>query len=154
LRACRPAFRCSATKIPFRLKSVPGCKPAPGAPAYKFFAEQRISFRTGLDANVAEGEAYFTFVGLPEQIRPATKTGRFSLLATQVLQTQQKTAEMYRDRLFSISEARVALGGLHASTIRKYIKSGLLKAIRVGRLGHYRIPASELRRLRGEEQNK
>jgi excisionase family DNA binding protein len=91
-------------------------------------------------------------MSLTKQISPATKSGRFSLLASQVLRAQEQTAQVFRERLFSVSEARVALGGLHQATVRRFIRNGLLKAVRVGEHGHFKIPFSEIRRLRGETE--
>jgi len=54
--------------------------------------------------------------------------------------------------MVSISEARVALGDLHPTTIRRFIRNGLLRAVRVGEHGHFKIPFSEIRRLRGETE--
>lgn len=87
-------------------------------------------------------------MSMSERIAPVTFNGRYSLLASQLLQTEKQTAAIYRERLFSISETRAMLGGVHGSTIRNYIKMGLLKAVRIGEHGHWKVPLSEILRVR------
>jgi excisionase family DNA binding protein len=48
-----------------------------------------------------------------------------------------------------VTETRAALG-LTGATIRRWLAAGLVKGTRVGARGHWRIPISEVLRLRGE----
>lgn len=86
-------------------------------------------------------------------ISPFTRTGRYSLLGANLLRQQEQTNLLFRERLLSITEASVALGGLTSATVRRWIQAGHVRATRVGKLGHFKVPASEIRRLKGEGQN-
>jgi Helix-turn-helix domain len=95
--------------------------------------------------------------GIPANV-PATTTpapswptrgARYRLAGALLLRQQEQTARLYRERLFSVTETRLALG-LTASTVRRWLSAGLVKGVRTGRQGHWRIPVSEILRLRGE----
>jgi hypothetical protein len=87
----------------------------------------------------------------PGQTIMPTQRRQYSLLAKELLRQQEQTSELFRERILSITEVRAALGGLTAGTIRKWLRCGYLKGFRVGRLGHWKIPVSEVLRLRGEK---
>jgi hypothetical protein len=77
------------------------------------------------------------------------RSARNGLAGALLLAQQRETAHMYRARLFSVTETRAALG-LTAATIRRWLAAGLVKGVRTGHRGHWRIPISEILRLRGE----
>ena len=89
---------------------------------------------------------------LLDQLRPITKTARFSLLGSQLLAVQQRTVALYQEKLYSITEARPLLGNAHAVTVRRMIKSGALKALKLHPRGPWRIPHSAIMAVRGETQ--
>jgi excisionase family DNA binding protein len=78
-----------------------------------------------------------------------SRNTRYSLLGATLLRRELQTSALFQDRLLSVTEAREALGGLTSATLRRWIRAGHLHAIRVGKLGHYKIPAGEIRRLIG-----
>jgi excisionase family DNA binding protein len=81
---------------------------------------------------------------------PVRRRARLNIVGAGLLRAQQATTSLYLDRPLSTSEARAALGIADPATIPKWIRQGLIKAVRTGAHGHYRIPRSEIARLRGE----
>src|SRR5688572_24799277 len=54
------------------------------------------------------------------------------------------------DELYRLSDAAVLLG-VHPATLRKWSDEGRIQAVRLGARDERRFPASEIRRLRGEQ---
>jgi len=78
---------------------------------------------------------------------PKTQTQRYSLLSGQLLRQQTELSNLFGQRLLTIREAAVILGGLTQATVRTYCRTGRLTSIRVGRRGWIRIPLSSVRKL-------
>lgn len=86
---------------------------------------------------------------------PKTQGQRYTLLSSQLARQQQQINSLFQDRLLSVREAAQALGGVTVATVRSYAKKGLVKSVRVGRFGWYRISLSSLQALleKGAQQD-
>jgi excisionase family DNA binding protein len=73
---------------------------------------------------------------------------RYASLAGLMLQQEKTASSLLAQRMFSVTETASALG-LNPATIREWVKRGDLLGVRSGQKGHYRIPQSELARLKG-----
>jgi predicted site-specific integrase-resolvase len=62
---------------------------------------------------------------------------------------------LFGDPLVDLKTAQLVLGGVCYSTLRRWIKLGILPTVRFGRRGHYRVRQSVLDSLlaKGEEQS-
>jgi excisionase family DNA binding protein len=78
-----------------------------------------------------------------------TQGERYNLMAAQLLRQQAETAQLFCERLLTVREAAQALGGVGVGTVRRYVRTGVLRSVRVGKLGWIRIPAGAVRELLG-----
>jgi excisionase family DNA binding protein len=79
-----------------------------------------------------------------------TQRARFSLVGQALLQNQQRNLAMFNERPLSLREAATALNVGH-HTLRNWIHAGIVRAVRVGKAGHFKIRPSEIRRVLGEQ---
>jgi len=77
---------------------------------------------------------------------PLRQTFRSPLARTIEAQLAQRSA-LFNDCLLSISEVRVALGGIGYSKIQTLIKNGELPTVRIGKNGHRKVRASAVKAL-------
>jgi hypothetical protein len=86
---------------------------------------------------------------------PKTQGQRYTLLSSQLARQQLQINSLFQERLISVREAALALGGVTVATVRSYARKGLLKSVRIGRYGWIRIPVSSIRELleKGAKQN-
>jgi len=68
-----------------------------------------------------------------------------------LMRKQQKHALMTPDRLYTIKQARALLGNPCATTVRRWLKVGILHGTRIGPRGYFRIPQSEIERVRATQ---
>jgi excisionase family DNA binding protein len=86
---------------------------------------------------------------------PKTQGQRYTLLSSQLARQQLEINSLFQERLLSAREVAQALGGVTVATVRRFARQGLLRSVRVGRLGWIRIPLSSVRKLleEGAKQN-
>lgn len=74
---------------------------------------------------------------------------RYRTLAGTLLAAEERNIGLLSARLYSVTE--VALGlNVSRATILRWIRQGSLIAARTGRLGKFRIPSAEIKRLKAE----
>jgi Helix-turn-helix domain len=75
---------------------------------------------------------------------------RRSPLLLQNQRAQQHREAMSIDPLLSLAEAQLLLGNPCHSTLLRWIKNGVLRAMRPHKTAHYKIRLSEIERFRSE----
>jgi excisionase family DNA binding protein len=81
-----------------------------------------------------------------------THRSQLRSLSDVILDRQRESLALLSEKTFSVTEVSNALG-VHRSTLRGWLHTGLVRSSRTGRRGRLRIPQSELERLlRGEGQ--
>jgi excisionase family DNA binding protein len=73
---------------------------------------------------------------------------RYRSLADVLHAREQENLRLLSRKLYSTTEAAMALS-THPSTIRRWIRQGLIVGVRPGR-GKFRVPEDEISRLKGE----
>jgi hypothetical protein len=84
-----------------------------------------------------------------KQLQPTMPASRFGAMANSILQAHKQTNAVLADRMLRLTEAALALDS-HPATLRRGIRAGTIKAVRIGKRGLFKIALSEIRRLRGE----
>jgi hypothetical protein len=85
-------------------------------------------------------------------VKTPVRPGRCNPLAVQIKKTFDLKNELYGDPFLSLSEVAQATGEPCYATIRRWIKTGLIRTVRFGPRGHHRVRLSELRRFVGDQQ--
>lgn len=73
---------------------------------------------------------------------------RHANLAAVMLQQEQQATALMAQRMLSIREVAASCG-VNVAQVRLWRKRGYLQAFRSGPRGHWRIPITELARLKG-----
>ena len=78
------------------------------------------------------------------------RSPRLRSLASALITAQQENLNLLAQRSFSVSETALSLG-VSPQTVRLWIRHGDIAATRVGKLGKFRIPASQIEKLKGRK---
>jgi excisionase family DNA binding protein len=79
------------------------------------------------------------------------RSSQIQSLAAAMASREQSALTLLSERHFTVRECADACR-IHISTFRAWLRAGLVKYNRTGRLGKIRIPESELQRLLGKGQ--
>jgi excisionase family DNA binding protein len=77
------------------------------------------------------------------------RSTQLQTLTAGLLTRREQNLGLLSESLFSVSEAALALD-VTQPTIRRWIRRGQIIGLRTGQLGKFRIPAKELRRMKGQ----
>ena len=77
---------------------------------------------------------------------PAPRTAQLQILASGLISRQRESFELLMQKHFSVTECAASLG-VHRSTFRKWLHSGIVAFSRSGPRGRIRVAESELQRL-------
>jgi excisionase family DNA binding protein len=78
------------------------------------------------------------------------RTPRYASLAGVMLQQEQQATALLSQRMLSVTEVATSLG-VNARTIYQWVSRKYILGLRSGPRGHWRIPSSELARLKGAQ---